>query len=77
MNILRLGNPKAKKEDKIKRFECEICGCIWQANKNEYKEDWSKHSIPVYCKCPCCKTEVYAIGTFQDDLPKHSHIKGD
>ena len=58
-------------------YKCEICGCIWQANKNEYKEDWSKYSIPVYCKCPCCKTEVYAIGTFQDDLPKHSHIKED
>lgn len=27
MNILRLGNPKAKKEDKIKRFECESFDC--------------------------------------------------
>ena len=75
MNILRPGNPRAKKGDKTKRFECEFCDSIQKDNKNEYKEDWNKYSIPVYCKCPCCKTEVYAIGTVKDDLPKHSYIK--
>ena len=57
----------------MKRFRCDACYCEWCSN--EYKEDWSRHSIPAYDKCPTCGTEIYAIGTFKDD-DKHSHIRG-
>lgn len=73
MNILRDGNAKAKR-DNTKKFNCDVCGCLWTATKDEYKEDWSKHSIPAYCKCPCCGTMIYAIGTFKTDKIK-THVK--
>lgn len=69
--ILVSGN-KPNGKLKLKKFKCDICGCEWLSD--EYKEDWSTHSIPAYDKCPTCKTEIYAIGTFADD-EKHSHVR--
>lgn len=50
-----------KKKDKPKYFICDICKCEWIALKDEYEEDWSKPSIPAYCKCPCCGSVMYDV----------------
>lgn len=72
MYIIRKGNLNAKGLQ-LKKFDCEVCGCQWSASKGEYEEDWTKHSIPAYCKCPYCGTEIYAKGTFKNE--NHSHIR--
>lgn len=64
--------PGNKANSKLKKFKCDICGCEWLSD--EYEEDWSIHSIPAYDKCPTCKTEIFAIGTFVDGK-KHSHVR--
>lgn len=74
MEIIKPGIPKAKHKDKLKLFRCDCCFCEWVAKRGEYKEDWSIHSIPAYCKCPNCGAEIYAVGTFQNDS-SHSHIR--
>ena len=74
MIIIKEGNRNAK-DLKIRVFDCDICGCIWQATKDEYEEDWNIHSIPAYCKCLCCGTLIYAIDTFTDR--NHSHIRNE
>lgn len=56
----------------MKKFKCDVCGAEWRSD--EYKEDWTQHSIPAYDVCPFCRTEIYAIGTFKND-ETHSHIR--
>lgn len=50
-----------------KRFKCSICGCIFEANKGEYRaSSWwevnlSISPLPAYkCACPTCRHIVYA-----------------
>lgn len=45
-----------KKGDKTKslrliKFECDHCGCVFEASRKEYNE----HLSFVVCNCPCCK----------------------
>ena len=54
MKIIKKGN-RALAERKIKqtkRFECETCGCIFEADKHEYKA--SDYDTKYYAECPCC-----------------------
>lgn len=48
---------------KIKRFECNICGCIFEADNTEYKPTpalASQRGEGDYrCVCPFCKNEVW------------------
>lgn len=69
MEILKEGAFTCKPE-KAKRFECVWCGCIWVAGKDEYEEDWSKHSIPAYMECPYCHTVMYSLDSMQDGKPR-------
>lgn len=39
-----------------KTFECKVCGCIFEANKDEYKYVHTK----CKCICPNCSEEVNA-----------------
>ena len=55
MEIITYGNLE---KQTVKRFQCTYCGCIFEADKNEY----NCISIPlngnVYsCNCPCCLKE--------------------
>lgn len=52
MTIIKEGDPYRCKA--LMRFECDICGCIFDANKDEYKTDTQYNDIFYYCKCPCC-----------------------
>ena len=40
----------------IKTFECKVCGCIFEADKDEYK---CVHA-ECACTCPNCHEEVNA-----------------
>lgn len=39
---------------KTVRFECEDCGCVFEANATEY---WEINGT-YYCNCPFCGQEV-------------------
>ena len=57
MKIIKEGN--LDKLKKIKRFECKECGCIFEAEKDEYKWDSQYNETYYYCACPCCNQIVY------------------
>lgn len=37
-------------EREIKKFECDYCGCVFEAEPGEYGSDNQYYS----CKCPTC-----------------------
>ena len=63
MKIIKEGNPKAT-ANVVRRFECRTCGCIFDANGNEYEVDeWyikdvdgNRRSIILRASsvCPMC-----------------------
>ena len=60
MKIIQPGDLNRLK--KIKRFECEYCGCIFEADQSEY---WAADAMAALhdgleatCKCPCCHRDV-------------------
>ena len=57
MKIIKEGD--LKKLKKIKRFECKECGCIFEAEKDEYKWGNQYNETYYYCACPCCNQTVY------------------
>lgn len=57
MKIIKEGDLNRLK--KIKRFECKECGCVFKAEKDEYKLGNQYNDEYYYCKCPCCHQIVY------------------
>ncbi len=57
MKIIKEGN--LKKLKKIKRFVCEECGCIFEAEEYEYKWGSQYNETYYYCTCPCCNQIAY------------------
>ena len=57
MKIIKEGD--LNKLKRIKRFECKECGCIFEAEKDEYKEGSQYNETYYYCACPCCNQTVY------------------
>lgn len=44
-------------KDETKRFVCSECGCVFKANKGEYKKClyWGQVLLSGFtCKCPTC-----------------------
>lgn len=61
MKIIKQGIEQTK----AKRFECAKCGCIFEANKDEYRFTdvigQLHDNLPAYyCRCPNCRTDSYA-----------------
>lgn len=53
MKIIQRGNLDLLKE--IRKFECDRCGCIFEAEKGEYQV-YSQYNEPYYtCICPTCR----------------------
>lgn len=45
--------------NKIKQFSCEYCGCIFEANYNEYDYmDLGFGGLTPICRCPECKQQT-------------------
>lgn len=61
MKILVLGNLAVVNE--VKRFRCDYCGCVFDAEKGEYDIADSlaqqKDNLEAYSMCPCCKRRVW------------------
>ncbi len=47
MKIIKAG----KVPEKVRRFECLQCGCIFDADEGEYK---CEEFYGYYVQCPCC-----------------------
>lgn len=41
-----------------KRFECQLCGCVFDASAAEYRIETAKNGTFYCCTCPTCKMEV-------------------
>lgn len=61
MKILVPGNVDLLKN--AKQFRCDVCGCIWVANNEEYNTDFSTKNETYYiCDCPTCGKTAYVCG---------------
>ena len=49
--------------DETKRFVCSKCGCVFDASKGEYRENFYCGQIleGFSCKCPTCGEDVSKI----------------
>lgn len=54
MKILKVGD--LRRLDKPIRFECKACGCIFEADRSEYRHEFSqRENVGWYeCECPTC-----------------------
>lgn len=59
MKIIKEGDPA--KLITAKRFECNKCGCVFEADKDEYKSGMQYNETYFYCKCPFCGYTVSYI----------------
>lgn len=73
MKIIKQGKTIEELEailKKTKRFECKICGCVFEADDGEYK--WVEdHIYGAYvCDCPNCCHRAVQVTT--REIPKRS-----
>ena len=61
MKILKQGD--LKRLDKTRRFSCDKCGCIWEANQTEYRREPDRNEDLIVCNCPTCGGITYASQT--------------
>ena len=54
VKILRKGDPERFKQSI--RCECKTCGCVFEADRGEYKHQYSQREACGWyeIKCPCC-----------------------
>lgn len=57
MKIIRQGDPD--RLHKVKRFMCRECGCIFEADKEEYKTGNQYNESYVWCECPYCANTAH------------------
>lgn len=62
MKIIKQGKSKEEVERIVKatkRFECERCGCVFEADKVEYSiRQCGYNETEYYCKCPNCENSA-------------------
>ena len=57
MRIIKPGDPSRLKE--TRRFTCQRCGCVFEADKEEYNSGMQYNEIYYKSQCPTCGTTVY------------------
>lgn len=62
MNIIQHGKQPEEKRT-IKRFKCANCGCVFEADKDEYHCSNQYNEFYSYCECPECKRTAHEIIT--------------
>lgn len=50
MKIIKHGSPLLT----TKRFKCDMCGCVFEADKDEYKVGFWRNETLYSCQCPEC-----------------------
>lgn len=64
MKIIKAG----KKPEYKRRFECRECGCVFIAEKSEYRTVAEEYQCVSYvCKCPCCGERCYGGQEYEQD----------
>lgn len=53
MKIIQHGRPELDLST-VKRFKCDFCGCVFEADEGEYKVGQQYNNIYHQCKCPEC-----------------------
>lgn len=53
MKIIKHGRPETVLNT-VKRFKCGSCGCVFEADKEEYTSGTQYNEIYFQCKCPEC-----------------------
>jgi Zn finger protein HypA/HybF involved in hydrogenase expression len=64
MKIIKQGKTKEELKaifNETKRFECRTCGCVFEANKDEYEYEDDYIYSAHYCKCPNCGQRVREV----------------
>ena len=66
MKIIKQGKTEEELKailNATKRFECNTCGCIFEADKGEYEHSLSCRNEDIYyfCKCPNCKKNAHEV----------------
>lgn len=64
MKIIKQGLSKEELEVKlkaVKRFRCATCGCVFEADKDEYKADNDYCRCVYFCECPNCKNNAFEV----------------
>lgn len=60
-------NGDETKAKRIKRFQCRCCGCLFEAEQDDYLTTHevayttTKSETKYRCRCPVCKTEAELI----------------
>ena len=45
--------------EKMRRFGCRACGCVFEASDSEYRVDMGyKNDLYCVCQCPTCGKNV-------------------
>ena len=57
MKIIRNGDMKRIK--RVKTFDCDFCGCLFEADITEYKIGSQYNETYYYSICPFCGRTVY------------------
>lgn len=57
MKIIVKGNPDKVKQ--TKKFVCNVCGCVFEADVGEYKIAFKRNIEVAYTKCPMCNSTTY------------------
>lgn len=57
MKIIRNGDKNKLKQ--IQTFDCDFCGCLFEADNTEYKIGSQYNEEYYYIKCPFCGRNVY------------------
>ena len=57
MKIIKNGDKNKLKQ--IQTFNCDFCGCIFEADNTEYNIGLHYNEIYCYVRCPFCGKNVY------------------
>jgi len=44
-----------------KRFECPKCGCVFDADKDDYETGTQYNDVYYSCECPMCGVMAYPL----------------
>lgn len=51
-----------KAPNTIRRFVCTHCGCVFDADENDYNEAGQEKMEPFYaCRCPDCGHYAFSV----------------
>lgn len=52
--VIKIIKP-GKKPDTTERFECSYCGCVFEADEDDYEKEYSwRNDYYLKIDCPCC-----------------------